>query len=324
MTHSRDAKGVRCLTLPACAALVCPAFLVAGGRVAAIAVDPRDQQHWLIGAAQGGIWETRDAGTTWTAKTDAAPSLAMGKIAFAPSDPNIIYAGTGEAVSGGFSYGGAGILKSVDSGATWQQLGAATFSGAAFSALRLDPNDPRVVVAATATTLFDPLVRNQRPLTLQTGIFNSSDGGATWFNTLIGHASALEVDPGNFSRQFAGIGAYSCADGPPIPTASATSTVTPTASSTHTLTPTALPSATPSPSPSVRPTASPTAPPTRTLSTTPTAAPTVTATGRTASSEGGCAVAPIERGTGSGWLLLVPLLWRRRRTPGCPRRGRQA
>ena len=63
------------------------------GRVAAIAVDPRDLQHWLIGAAQGGIWETRDAGTTWTPKTDDAASLAMGAIAFAPGDPDVIYAG---------------------------------------------------------------------------------------------------------------------------------------------------------------------------------------------------------------------------------------
>jgi hypothetical protein len=68
------------------------------GRVADIAVDPGDRGHWLIGAAQGGIWETRDAGTTWTPRTDDQVSLAMGAIAFAPSDPRIVYAGTGEAV----------------------------------------------------------------------------------------------------------------------------------------------------------------------------------------------------------------------------------
>jgi hypothetical protein len=92
------------------------------GRVATIAVDPRDLQHWLIGAAQGGIWDTHDAGTTWTPKTDAAASLAMGKIAFAPGAPDIIYAGTGEAVVGASPYGGEGLLKSVDAGATWQRI----------------------------------------------------------------------------------------------------------------------------------------------------------------------------------------------------------
>ena len=88
------------------------------GRIAAVAVDPSDVTHWLIGAAQGGVWETRSTGTTWTPKTDSQASLAMGAIAFAPSDPNIIYAGTGEANFSGDSYAGEGLLKSADGGTT--------------------------------------------------------------------------------------------------------------------------------------------------------------------------------------------------------------
>jgi hypothetical protein len=187
------------------------------GRVAAIAVDPRDVQHWLIGAAQGGIWETRDAGTTWAAKTDAAASLAMGKIAFAPGDPHIVYAGTGEAVGSFEAYGGAGVLESIDAGATWEPLDTSIFSGATFSGLQVAPNDARIIVAATRAGKFGKRHAFEYPLPPQTGIFTSADGGVTWSSRLIGHASALEVDPGNFSRQFAAIGAYACADGPPIP-----------------------------------------------------------------------------------------------------------
>jgi hypothetical protein len=182
------------------------------GRIATIAVDPGNQQHWLIGAAQGGIWETHDAGTTWAPKTDDVASLAMGKIAFAPSASEIIYAGTGESVVGASPYGGAGLLKSMDAGATWQLLAASTFSGAAFSGLQVDPTNARIVVAATRVGFFGHRKRLELPVPPLTGIFKSVDGGATWSNTLIGHASALQVDPGSFSRQFAAVGSYACVD----------------------------------------------------------------------------------------------------------------
>ena len=67
-----------------------------------------------IGTAQGGVWETHDDGTTWAPTTDAQASLAMGAIAFAPSNPRIIYAGTGEAHFSSDSYAGAGLLKSTE------------------------------------------------------------------------------------------------------------------------------------------------------------------------------------------------------------------
>src|SRR5437016_6789197 len=63
------------------------------GRVAAVAVDPANSNHWLIGAAQGGIWQTTDAGANWSPRTDDQASLAMGAIAFAPADPSLVYAG---------------------------------------------------------------------------------------------------------------------------------------------------------------------------------------------------------------------------------------
>ena len=83
------------------------------GRVATLAVDPLNANHWLMGAGNGGVWESVDGGTSWLPITDAAPTLATGAIAFAPSDPQIIYVGTGEAPGGvGFVQVGVGMLKS--------------------------------------------------------------------------------------------------------------------------------------------------------------------------------------------------------------------
>src|SRR5207247_8176453 len=106
-------------------------FNANSGRVTAIAVDPADVDHWLIGAAQGGIWETWDAGYHWTPRTDDQPSLAMGAIAFAPGNPKIVYAGTGEANFSRVSYAGVGLLKSMDRGTNWFLLGSAQFSRSA-------------------------------------------------------------------------------------------------------------------------------------------------------------------------------------------------
>src|ERR1051326_1383129 len=94
----------------------------ASGRVTAIAVDPFDPTHWCIGGAQGGVWVTHDTGGTWLPLTDAQASLAMGAIALAPSNPLIVYAGTGEANLSGDSYAGLGLLKSTDGGLSWQLL----------------------------------------------------------------------------------------------------------------------------------------------------------------------------------------------------------
>lgn len=86
------------------------------GRVTSVAVDPAGPGHWLIGAATGGIWETRDSGTTWTPRTESQPSFAFGAVVFAPSNRNVVYAGTGKANFGRDAYAGQGVLKSTDGG----------------------------------------------------------------------------------------------------------------------------------------------------------------------------------------------------------------
>src|SRR5262249_50206521 len=92
------------------------------GRIAAVAADPTNAKIIYIAAAGGGVWKTTDGGTTWTPLTDNQPTLSMGAIAVAPSNPNVIYAGTGEADNMSDCFYGRGILKSTDAGATWALL----------------------------------------------------------------------------------------------------------------------------------------------------------------------------------------------------------
>jgi hypothetical protein len=175
------------------------------GRTTCIAVNPSDTNHWYLGGAQGGVWETRDAGNVWRPLTDDQASLAMGALAIARSNPQILYAGTGEPNNSIDSYAGAGLLKSTDGGVTWQLLGANVFAGESFSAITVDPKNPDILLAATKTGIAG---RGQTfvPDAPPTGVFRSTDGGVTWTQTLDGRASSLVSSPMDFSRQYAGVG----------------------------------------------------------------------------------------------------------------------
>jgi hypothetical protein len=164
------------------------------GRITAIAVDPSDTSGntVLIGGAQGGIWRTTDAGTTWTPVGDQNASLAMGSIAFAPSSPTTVYAGTGEQASIGFDiYYGAGVLKSTDQGQTWAStctfnattcpfaaptsdattFGFFTSGGTRISYIAVNPSNPSMVLVAAQTQFAHGPTE---------GVYCSADGGATW------------------------------------------------------------------------------------------------------------------------------------------------
>ena len=208
------------------------------GRVSTVVFDPgyngSSNRTVYLGAAQGGVWRSRDNGATWTPLTDDQPSLAMGAIAIDPTNPNAIYAGTGEAHFTGDSYYGAGLLKSTDSGATWTQITGPistseprqpAFLRAAFHALVIDPTAPSTIYAATATglvssasgvTVFPPLVGDR-------GVWKSTDGGMTWHNLNPPNLPALNragtdvmLDPRDSRRVFAaisGLGIYRSAAG---------------------------------------------------------------------------------------------------------------
>jgi hypothetical protein len=181
---------------------------VLSGAVSSIAVDPSDLSHWLIGANSGGVWETRDAGTTWAPKTDDQASLVMGAVAFAPGNPNIVYAGTG----GGepLLLFGVGLLKSMNGGTTWQLIATSPFANNAFKELKVHPTNSDVVIAATNTEAFAGEDHNAGPPTRPpSGILKSTDGGKVWSSRLVGDAMALQVAANDFSHQYAGLGTRS-------------------------------------------------------------------------------------------------------------------
>ena len=143
------------------------------GRTRALLVMPSDASGntWLAGSAGGGIWKTTDAGQSWTNRTAEQPNLAMTTLAMSASNPNVVYAGTGEAFAGGNGITGDGIFKSANAGDTWSQL-SSTLSNTNFGYVNrmiVDPNNSNIVLAATSgSDVF------------ATGIFRSTNGGTSW------------------------------------------------------------------------------------------------------------------------------------------------
>ncbi|MBI4907580.1 MAG: IPT/TIG domain-containing protein [Acidobacteria bacterium] len=179
---------------------------IPNGRISSIAVDPVDPNHWLLGAGNGGVWETLDSGKNWWPLSDDWPTLAIGAVTFAPSDPNTIYVGTGEASGPGVTKAGLGLMKSVDGGRTWELLASPTFARSAFKRLRVDRSDAGSVVAATSRGGFGRDSQEGVPGSPPFGIFKSIDGGSTWVRTLTGQATGLEIDPRDFNNQYAALG----------------------------------------------------------------------------------------------------------------------
>src|SRR5260370_31240703 len=105
-----------------------PSTPAASGPLNAIAFDRTNSNIIYVGAATGGVWKTTDGGASWTALTDSQCSTAMGSIVIDPSNPVVVYAGTGEENFSADSYYGCGVLKSSDGGASWTQMGAAVFA----------------------------------------------------------------------------------------------------------------------------------------------------------------------------------------------------
>ena len=180
--------------------------LLQSGRVSSIAVDPADESHWLAGFGNGGVWKTHDSGATWAPVTDSAPTLATGAIAFAPSDPNVVYVGTGESAGVSFAKVGLGVLKSTDGGDNWTLLAASSFARATVKRIRVHPADPNIVLAITARGGVGRDTREGAPSPPPFGLLRSSDGGNTWARSLAGQGTGLEVDPRSFDRLYAAIG----------------------------------------------------------------------------------------------------------------------
>ncbi len=169
-----------------------------GGRVVAVSGVPGDATTFYFGAVNGGIWKTTDAGVVWTPIADAAGIASVGALAVAPSDPKIIYAGTGESDIRSDLSSGTGVYKSIDAGHTWTHIGLDETRQ--ISKIVVDPRHPNIVYVGALGHAYGP-----NP---ERGIFKSTDGGAHWEKVLdlgaeIG-VSDLAICTGNPDLLFAG------------------------------------------------------------------------------------------------------------------------
>jgi len=170
---------------------------IASGAVRAVAVDPSDPEHWLIGANNGGVWETSDSGTSWLPRTDDQPTLIISALAFSTSASHVAYAGTGTYLpTASEPRPGAGILKSTDGGKTWNLLGQNVFSGLGFGGIAVHPTLPGTVVAATVDSIPGAFYEVYLPPGAGVpGVYRSVTGGTSWQRTLDGQATALVSHP---------------------------------------------------------------------------------------------------------------------------------
>ena len=165
----------------------------------AVAGASDDRLHFYFGAVNGGVWETRDAGRTWSPIFDDVPVGSIGALAAAPSDPKTLYVGTGEADMRSDIAQGVGMFKSVDGGKTWAPSGLA--DSRQIAKILVDPENPNVVMTAALGHAYGP--NDQR------GVFRSVDGGKTWTRTLFKDADTGAVDlafkPGDAKTVYAAL-----------------------------------------------------------------------------------------------------------------------
>ena len=170
-----------------------------GGRTRAVAGVPSQPNVFYVGAVNGGVWKTEDAGRTWRPIFDAQPTQSIGAIAVAPSDPHIIYVGSGEGLLRPDLSVGNGIYRSTDGGRTWSHLGLR--DGQQIAELTVDPGDPRRLFAAVLGHPYGP-----NP---ERGIYRSLDGGASWERVLFRDentgGSAVAIDPSHPQVVYAGL-----------------------------------------------------------------------------------------------------------------------
>src|SRR5579863_8059328 len=145
-----------------------------GGRALAVAGVAGNEDVYYFGAVAGGVWKTTDAGTNWTPLTDSTDIRSIGAIAAAPTDPNVIYVGTGEAcIRGDISYGD-GMYKSTDAGKNWTHIGLA--DSRHIGRVAVDSTNADIVLVAALGHAFG--ANEER------GIFRTADGGKTWTKVL--------------------------------------------------------------------------------------------------------------------------------------------
>ena len=170
-----------------------------GGRTRAVSGVASQPAVFYIGAVNGGVWKTTDAGRTWQPIFDAQPTQSIGAIAVAPSDPNTVYVASGEGLLRPDLSIGNGIYRSRDGGRTWSHLGLT--EGQQIAELAVDPHDPARLFAAVLGHPYGP--------NTERGIYRSLDAGATWQKVLYKDpdtgGSAVAIDPLHPDIVYAGL-----------------------------------------------------------------------------------------------------------------------
>ncbi len=170
---------------------------VGGGRVAAVVGVPGDRNTYYVGAAAGGVWKTTDGGDSWEAVFKDQPTASIGALALAPSNPNVVWVGTGEGNPRNDVVDGRGVFMSPDAGKSWQFMGLGDVGQ--ISRIVIDPADPDVVFVAALGHVWAP--------NAERGVFRTADGGKTWHKVLFVNdttgVSDLVMVPGNPRLLFA-------------------------------------------------------------------------------------------------------------------------
>lgn len=167
------------------------------GRIDAFAVPRHHPNTIYVASATGGVWKSTNRGTTWVPLFDEQPVSSIGAIEVAPSDPSIVWVGTGEANNRQTSSWGDGIYKSTDAGATWTAMGLA--DSFQISRIVIDPTNPQIVYAAALGNLWGP--GGER------GLYKTEDGGKSWQRVLYLDENTgiadVEMDPQSSQTLFA-------------------------------------------------------------------------------------------------------------------------
>ena len=169
-----------------------------GGRVTRVAGVPGDPSLYFAATASGGVWKSADAGLTWKPVFDDQPTSSIGSIAVAPSNPSVVYLGSGEANIRGNVAPGNGIYKSVDGGRTWTHVWV---QDGQIGTMVVHPANPDVAFAAVLGHAFGP--------NAERGVYRTRDGGRSWQRVLAKDAdtgaSDVALDPSNPNVVFAGL-----------------------------------------------------------------------------------------------------------------------
>jgi photosystem II stability/assembly factor-like uncharacterized protein len=157
-----------------------------GGRITGIAIHPTNPNIVLFTAADGGVWKSTNGGTAFTPIADDMPTMAMGAIEIDPTNPDIIYVGTGEANGSADSFGGVGVMKSTDGGAHWFLSGNNV--GSAIAKLRVSKFNHNLVI-----------------VTSRSGIFRTTNAGGAWTKTRDGIAFDVVFHPTDPAMVYAAV-----------------------------------------------------------------------------------------------------------------------